>query len=238
MLFLITSVKFDFVCVLSHSVMSDSLRPRGLQPTRLLCPWELSRQESWSGLPCPTRGDLLDPGIELTSLMSLALAGGFFVNVSSPKGLLAPERFLWGSKRLSRGLSDWKHSFLFLFSPLLCFLFTPPLPYLLKSTQLLSTDSPQEIRLGLIFPISFSCSLTLPIFVGYIGFTLLMVIMHFILQGSDPSGHLVEILQLVSYFNGFNAHSYLFLNSGLPLGWQDFFHWVCFSRRTNEYSIP
>ena len=30
MLFLITSVKFDFVCVLSHSVMSDSLRPRGL----------------------------------------------------------------------------------------------------------------------------------------------------------------------------------------------------------------
>ena len=39
-----------------------------------------------------------------------------------------------GSKRLSRGLSDWKHSFLFLFSPLLCFLFTPPLPYLLKST--------------------------------------------------------------------------------------------------------
>ena len=30
MLFLKTSVKFDFVCVLSHSVMSDSLRPRGL----------------------------------------------------------------------------------------------------------------------------------------------------------------------------------------------------------------
>ena len=27
------------VCVLSHSVMSDSLRPSGLQPARLLCPW-------------------------------------------------------------------------------------------------------------------------------------------------------------------------------------------------------
>ena len=25
--------------VLSHSVLSDSLRPHGLQPTRLLCPW-------------------------------------------------------------------------------------------------------------------------------------------------------------------------------------------------------
>ena len=24
----------------SHSVVSDSLRPRGLQPTRLLCPWD------------------------------------------------------------------------------------------------------------------------------------------------------------------------------------------------------
>ena len=37
-----------------------------------------SRQEYWSGLPCPPPGDLPDPGIELTSLMSPALAGGFF----------------------------------------------------------------------------------------------------------------------------------------------------------------
>ena len=28
------------VCVLSHSVMSDSLQPHGLQPPRLLCPWD------------------------------------------------------------------------------------------------------------------------------------------------------------------------------------------------------
>ena len=27
-------------CALSHSVVSDSLRPHGLQPTRLLCPWD------------------------------------------------------------------------------------------------------------------------------------------------------------------------------------------------------
>ena len=64
MLFLITSVKFDFLCVLSHSVMSDSVRPRRQQPTRLLCPWGLSRQEYWSGLPCPTPGDLPNPGIK------------------------------------------------------------------------------------------------------------------------------------------------------------------------------
>ena len=37
-----------------------------------------SRQEYWSGLPCPSPGDLLDPGIELASFMSPAVAGGFF----------------------------------------------------------------------------------------------------------------------------------------------------------------
>ena len=36
-----------------------------------------SRQEYWSGLPCPPPRDLPDPGIEPTSLMSPALAGGF-----------------------------------------------------------------------------------------------------------------------------------------------------------------
>ena len=50
--------------VLSRSVMSDSLQPHGLQPIRLLCPWGFSRQEYWSGLPCPLPGDLPNPGIE------------------------------------------------------------------------------------------------------------------------------------------------------------------------------
>ena len=31
---------------------------------RLLCPWDFSRQEDWSGLSFPTPGDLPDPGIE------------------------------------------------------------------------------------------------------------------------------------------------------------------------------
>ena len=35
--------------VLSHSVMSDSLRPHGLKPAKLLCPWGFSRQEYWCG---------------------------------------------------------------------------------------------------------------------------------------------------------------------------------------------
>ena len=37
-----------------------------------------SRQEYWSGLPCPPPGDLPDPGIETPSPTSAALAGGFF----------------------------------------------------------------------------------------------------------------------------------------------------------------
>ena len=37
-----------------------------------------SRQEYWSGLPCPPPGDLPNRGIEPTTLMSPALAGGFF----------------------------------------------------------------------------------------------------------------------------------------------------------------
>ena len=39
------------LCVLSHSVMSDSLWSYG--PARLLCPWGFFRPEYWSGLPCP-----------------------------------------------------------------------------------------------------------------------------------------------------------------------------------------
>ena len=58
--------------------MSDSVQPYGLQPARLLYTWDFSRQEYWSGLPCPPPGVLPDPGIEPKSLTSSALAGRFF----------------------------------------------------------------------------------------------------------------------------------------------------------------
>ena len=51
-------------CCVSHSAVSDSLWPHGLQLARLLCPWGFSRQEYWRGLPCPPPGDLPDPGIK------------------------------------------------------------------------------------------------------------------------------------------------------------------------------
>ena len=37
-----------------------------------------SRQEYWSGLPCPPPGDLTYTGMEPAFLMCSALAGGFF----------------------------------------------------------------------------------------------------------------------------------------------------------------
>ena len=49
---------------LSCSAVYNSLWPHGLQPTRLLCPWGFSRQEYWSGLPCPPPGEFPNLGIK------------------------------------------------------------------------------------------------------------------------------------------------------------------------------
>ena len=48
-----------------------------------------SRQEYWSGLPCPPPGDLSDPEIKLTSPKSPALAGRFFTTSTTWE---APDR--------------------------------------------------------------------------------------------------------------------------------------------------
>ena len=50
------------------------------------------RQEYWSGLSCHPPGDLPNPGIEPLSLMSPALAGGFFTTepLGKPRFILKP----------------------------------------------------------------------------------------------------------------------------------------------------
>ena len=50
------------------------------------------RQEHWSGLPGPPPGDLPDPGLEPLSLVSPALAGGFFTAASAGKLQIFTER--------------------------------------------------------------------------------------------------------------------------------------------------
>ena len=51
--------------MLSHPVISNSLQPHGLWPTRLLCPWDFPGKSI--GSPFPPPGDLSDPGIECQS---------------------------------------------------------------------------------------------------------------------------------------------------------------------------
>ena len=71
------------VCVLSRSVVSDLC-----DPWTVACPAPLSMgflsPEYWNGLPFPPPGDLSNPAIKSTSLMSPALAGG--VSTTGPPG--------------------------------------------------------------------------------------------------------------------------------------------------------
>jgi len=48
----------------SSSVVPDSLRPHGLQPTKLLCPLDFPGKDTAVGLPFPSPGDLPNPRIK------------------------------------------------------------------------------------------------------------------------------------------------------------------------------
>ena len=54
-----------------------------------------SRQEYWTGFPYPPLGDLPNPGIELKSPVSPALAGGFFTTSATWETLLSYYLFLF-----------------------------------------------------------------------------------------------------------------------------------------------
>ena len=58
--------------------MTNFLQHYGLYPASLLCPWGFSKQEYWSGLLCPSSGDLPNPETQPKFLVSPALASGFF----------------------------------------------------------------------------------------------------------------------------------------------------------------
>ena len=69
--------------------MSDSLRPSGLQPSRLLCPWDSSGKNTGVGSPSPSPGDLPDPGIKPMSLKFPVLTDSLLPrrHLGSPKVL-------------------------------------------------------------------------------------------------------------------------------------------------------
>ena len=69
-----------FSCVQLYVTLSNSL-----QPCQALLSIEFSRQEYWSGWPCPPLGDLPNSGIEPASLTSSALSVGFFTTSTTWK---------------------------------------------------------------------------------------------------------------------------------------------------------
>ena len=77
----LTSQSETLLSLFGHSVLSDSSQPHGLQPTRLLCPWDSPGKNT--GVGCHflfqeeeiPPGHLPGPGIEPTSPV---LAGGVF----------------------------------------------------------------------------------------------------------------------------------------------------------------
>ena len=63
-------------CMLSHSVVSGSLRPPWTVAPQAPLYLRFTWQAYWSGLPSTTAGDILDPGFNPESPASPALAGG------------------------------------------------------------------------------------------------------------------------------------------------------------------
>ena len=93
---------------------------------------EFSRQESWSGLPFPTPGDLPHPGTKPTSPASAVLAGRFFTTGTTGEVSISSVQF-----------SSVTHS-----CPTLCDPMNPSTPGLLVHHQLLEFTQTHEVSIG------------------------------------------------------------------------------------------
>ena len=86
------------LCKALCSVVPDSVA-LWTAAARLLCPWGLSRQEHWSGLPRPPPGDLPKPGVN-PGLLHCRLIHFHLSHQGSP------EILEWVACPFSRGLPD------------------------------------------------------------------------------------------------------------------------------------
>ena len=77
-----------FLIVVQSRSQVRLLRAHGMQPARLLCPWGFPSKNTGVGCHFPPLGDLPNPEIELGSLESPAIAGGFFTTAPLGKPLL------------------------------------------------------------------------------------------------------------------------------------------------------
>ena len=87
----VTDILSLFVCVLSPFSCVRLFATQWTVACQAPLSVGFSRQEYWSGLPCPHPGDLPGPGIEPASLMFTALAGRFFTKSATGKPLSLSE---------------------------------------------------------------------------------------------------------------------------------------------------
>ena len=83
----------------ARSVTSRSLEPHGLLAGQVSLSMGFSRKEYWNELPCPSAGDIPDPGIKPTSLMPTVLAGSLpLASPGKPKSKWPPHNGMWLTK--------------------------------------------------------------------------------------------------------------------------------------------
>ena len=110
--FLWLNSSFPFVCMLgpfSHVCFFVTLKTVAHQAPLSM---GFSKQEYCSGLPFPSARDLHDPGMEPTSLMFLALTGGFFKTSApwKPSFPLVPKSILLSGCTTVYPFTNWRSS--------------------------------------------------------------------------------------------------------------------------------
>ena len=80
------------VLLFSHYIMTDSLVPHGLQPTRLLCPWDFPDKKTGVSFHFLSTGSSWPR--DSTFVSSPALAGRFFIAWEAPKAFLLFGKFV------------------------------------------------------------------------------------------------------------------------------------------------
>ena len=88
-------VLFFLVCVCAKSLHIGCVLTLWAAAHQAPLSMGFSKQEYWSGLPCPPPSYLPNPGIELVSLKSPALAGRFFTTSTT-----------WEAQDLTKGVNS------------------------------------------------------------------------------------------------------------------------------------
>ena len=98
-------------CVNANSLPSCLFVTLGtVPPAKTYLSMGFSRQEYWSGLSCPPPGDLPDPWIKPTSLMSLELAGGFFTTSATWEARWEEKKWCDGKQQPKKWVGIWVSS--------------------------------------------------------------------------------------------------------------------------------